>query len=61
MGGLSYDLAAGFTADASNSWQKMIFSFKALYRNLPDAINIISDIIFSGDLSAETRMKDLLS
>ena len=61
LGGLGYDLATGFTADARNSWQKMIFSFKALYRNLPDAINIISDIIFAGDLSAETRMKDLLS
>ncbi|MDI6741841.1 MAG: insulinase family protein [Smithella sp.] len=61
MGGFGYDLATGFTADARNSWQKMIFSYKALYRNLPDAINIISDIIFAGDLSAETRMKDLLS
>jgi Zn-dependent M16 (insulinase) family peptidase len=39
----------------------MIFSFKALYRNLPEAINIISDIICSGDLSQESRMRDLIS
>ncbi|MGA2781931.1 MAG: insulinase family protein [Smithella sp.] len=61
MGGLGYDLATGFTADAKTNWQKMIFSFKALYRNLPEAINIVSDIIFAGDLSADARMRDLIS
>jgi Zn-dependent M16 (insulinase) family peptidase len=61
MGGFGYDLATGFSADAGTSWQKMIFSFKALYRNLPEAINIVSDIIFAGDLSAEERMRDLIS
>ncbi|MCX5847902.1 MAG: insulinase family protein [Deltaproteobacteria bacterium] len=61
MGGFGYDLVTGFTADAKTSWQKMIFSFKALYRNLPEAINIVSDIIFAGDLSADARMRDLIS
>jgi presequence protease len=61
MGGFGYDLATGFTADAKTSWQKMIFSFSALYRNLPEAINIVSDIIFAGDLSADARMRDLIS
>jgi len=61
MGGLGYDLATGFSADARTSWQKMVFSFSALYRNLPEAINIVSDIIFAGDLSAEARMRDLIS
>jgi hypothetical protein len=61
MGGFGYDLATGFSADARTSWQKMIFSFSALYRNLPEAINIISDIIFAGDLSQEARMRDLIS
>jgi hypothetical protein len=61
MGGFGYDLAAGFSADASTSWQKMVFSFSALYRNLPEAINIVSDIIFAGDLSADARMQDLIS
>jgi len=55
MGGLGYDLATGFSADAGTSWQKMVFSFSALYRNLPEAINIVSDIICAGDLSQEAR------
>lgn len=61
MGGFGYDLAAGFSVDASTSWQKMIFSFKALYRNLPEAINIISDILCAGDLDQEARMRDLIA
>src|SRR5664280_2036817 len=61
MGGFGYDLATGFSADARTNWQKMIFSFSALYRNFPEAINIISDIIFAGDLSQEARMRDLIS
>jgi Zn-dependent M16 (insulinase) family peptidase len=61
MGGFGYGLATGFSADAGTSWQKMIFSFSALYRNLPEAINIVSDIIFAGDLSQEARMRDLIS
>jgi Zn-dependent M16 (insulinase) family peptidase len=61
MGGFGYDLATGFSADAKTNWQKMVFSFSALDRNLPEAINIVSDIIFAGDLSAEARMRDLIS
>jgi Zn-dependent M16 (insulinase) family peptidase len=61
MGGFGYDLSTGFSVDASTSWQKMIFSFKALYRNLPEAVNIISDILCAGDLSQETRMRDLIA
>ena len=61
MGGLGYNLGAGFTANGDSTWQKMIFSFKALYRNLPEAISIISDVIFRGDLSHEARMRDLIS
>ena len=61
MGGFGYDLVTGFSANAGQSLQKMIFSFKALYRNLPDAINILSDVICDGDLSAEARMRDLIS
>jgi Zn-dependent M16 (insulinase) family peptidase len=61
MGGFGYDLSTGFTADAKTSFQKMIFSFSALYRNLPEAINIITDILCAGDLSAEARMRDLIA
>jgi len=61
MGGLGYDLTTAFSADADTNWQKMIFSFNALYRNLPDAINILSDIIFAADLTADARIRDLIS
>ncbi len=61
MGGLGYDLTTGFSANADTSWQKVIISFNALYRNLPDAINILSDVICAGDLSQEARMRDLIS
>src|SRR5450759_4846720 len=61
MGGFGYDLSTGFTADAKASFQKMIFSFSALYRNLPEAIKIITDVLCAGDLSAEARMRDLIS
>jgi presequence protease len=61
MGGFGYDLAAGFSADAATSWQKMVLSFSVLYRNLPEAISIVSDVVFAGDLSHEARMRDLIS
>jgi Zn-dependent M16 (insulinase) family peptidase len=61
MGGFGYDLSTGFTADAKASFQKTVFSFSALYRNLPEAINIITDILSAGDLSAQARMRDLIS
>lgn len=61
MGGLGYDLTTAFSADGKTNWQKMIFSFNALYRNLPDAINILSDIICDVDLTADARIRDLIS
>ncbi len=61
MGGFGYDLSAGLTADAKGSWQKMIFSFKALYRNMPRAVDLVGDILCEGDLDAEARMRDLIA
>jgi presequence protease len=61
MGGFGYDLGAGFSADAGSCWQKMTFSCKALYRNLPEAINIVSDVLCAGDLSNDARMADLIA
>jgi Zn-dependent M16 (insulinase) family peptidase len=61
MGGFGYDLTAGFLADATDTWQKMIFSFKALYRNVPEAINIMCDVLCAGDLDHEARMRDLIA
>lgn len=42
-------------------WQKMIFSVRALHRNIGDAVNIMADMLTAGDLSDETRMRDLLA
>jgi len=61
MGGLSYDLASGLSADAGACWQKMIISGAALYRNLPEALDIVSDILCAGDLENEGRMYDLIT
>ncbi|MHB8138083.1 MAG: insulinase family protein [Smithellaceae bacterium] len=61
MGGFGYDLTAGFLADATDTWQKMIFSFKSLYRTFPEALNIVCDILCAGDLDHESRMRDLIA
>jgi presequence protease len=61
MGGFGYDLSAGFSVDAGDTWQKMIFSFKALYRTFPDALDTVCDILCAGDLDNETRMRDLIA
>ncbi len=61
IGGLTYDLAAGFSADGKSHWQKMIFSFKSLYRNIPKAVDIINNILTEGDLKHKSRMQDLIA
>jgi len=60
-GGLGYQLSSGMTKDGTVTWQKMIFRVKALHRNVPDAVNILSDILIAGDLSDDARMRDLIS
>lgn len=61
MGGFGYDLIAGFSVDATETWQKMVFSFKALYRNVPAALQTVCDILCAGDLEQEARMRDLIA
>ena len=61
MGGFGYDLSAGFSADATDTWQKMIFSFKSLHRTIPEAFDTVYDILCEGDLDQEARMRDLLA
>jgi Zn-dependent M16 (insulinase) family peptidase len=39
----------------------MIFRVRALDRNIGDAVEILADILTAGDLSDETRMRDLLA
>jgi Zn-dependent M16 (insulinase) family peptidase len=60
-GGISYHLSAGMAMDYRLNWQKMIFRIKSLYRNIWDAVNIISDILTSGDMSNEMRMRELIA
>jgi hypothetical protein len=60
-GGLTCHLAAGMTVDAKSHWQKMIFRVKALHRNVPQAVNILSDLLLRGDLSDTPRMGDLIA
>jgi Zn-dependent M16 (insulinase) family peptidase len=59
-GGLSVNLTTGLTADGKKNWQKMIFSVKALYRNVDEAIGIVRDILTAGDLTDASRMRDLI-
>ena len=59
-GGLSVNLTSGLTVDGKRSWQKMIFSVKALYRNVDEAAGIVRDILAAGDLTDAARMRDLI-
>jgi len=71
-GGLGSSVSAGLlahqmeqagVAEFSNAqhWQKMIFRVSALHRNIGEAVEILADILTLGDLSDETRMRDLLA
>jgi presequence protease len=59
-GGLGAHLASGYHIDGRDTWQKMIIHIRMLYRNIPDAMGILSDILFRGKLSETARMKDLV-
>ncbi len=59
-GGIRCSLNAGLTMNQGRSWQEMIFRLKSLDRNIPDAINILSDLLWAGDLTDQRRMQDLL-
>ena len=53
--------AAQGSAAGKKHWQKMIFRVRALYRNIDEAVNILADVLTAGDLSDETRMRDLIA
>ena len=59
-GGLGANVATGLTVDGAGNWQKMLFSVKALYRNVDEAIGIVEDILKEGDLGDAARMRDLI-
>jgi len=59
-GGLAAHLASGFRIDGRETWQKMIVHVRMLYRNIPDAIGVLSDILFRGNLTEMARIRDLI-
>ena len=59
-GGLGAHLGSGCHIDGRDTWQKMIIHIRMLYRNIPDAMGILSDILFRGKLSETARMRDLV-
>ncbi len=59
-GGVSCSLMAGTTIGGSVSWQKMVFRLKSLYRNIPDAVSLLGDILADGDLTDLKHMEDLM-
>jgi len=59
-GGVSCTLAAGLTADGGETWKKIIFRVRALHRNIPEALEILFNLLTEGDLSDASRMRDLL-
>lgn len=68
-GGLGSNLSAGLYAHGRTQnrsadpehWQKMIFRVRALSRNIGEAVEILADLLTAGDLSDETRMRDLIA
>ncbi len=59
-GGLGVNLISGQAADGKTDWQRLIVSVSALYRNIPNALGIVHDILTAGDLSEAARMKELI-
>lgn len=59
-GGVSCALECGLMTDGAGHWEKMIFRVKALHRNVQDAVQILSDLLFAGDLFDERRLSDLI-
>ncbi|MCL6584183.1 MAG: insulinase family protein [bacterium] len=61
IGGLSASPSAGQTVMGEETWQKMIFRMKMLHRNIPDAVQLLDELLTQGDLSDRTRMQNLLA
>ncbi|MDQ5984582.1 MAG: hypothetical protein CSYNP_00277 [Syntrophus sp. SKADARSKE-3] len=59
-GGVGIHLMAGNVVGENRPWQKMIVRLKSLYRNIPDAVSLLGDILTEGDLTDLKRMEDLL-
>ena len=59
-GGVGCGPSIGMTLDKDGHWQRMIFSTHALYRHIPDAVQIAHDFLYHADFSDRNRLRDLL-
>jgi len=66
-GGIRPSVNAGFVAGGNGapdfprkSWQQMVFRLKALDRNIPEAMEILADLLGAGDMTDRQRLRDLL-
>lgn len=59
-GGIGYCLASGLNADGTGSWQKMVFRLRMLHRDIPEAVELIGDLLLEGDLSDRGRMRNIV-
>ena len=59
-GGVSAYLASGYNIETGKVWQKLIVHIRMLAQNIPDAIQILADILFQGRLTEWPKIKDLV-
>ena len=59
-GGLGCHLDTGMLIDGAGHWQTLVFSLRALHRNIPEALAIARDLLCAADFSDHTRMRDLI-
>jgi len=59
-GGVSAYLASGHNIETGKVWQKLIVHIRMLSQNIPEAIQILSDILFQGKLTEWPKIKDLV-
>lgn len=59
-GGIGYSLASGLNVDGASSWQRMVFRMRMLHVDIPEAIKLLGDLLLEGDLSDESRIRDII-
>ncbi|MDI9571174.1 MAG: insulinase family protein [Pseudomonadota bacterium] len=66
-GGISSSVSAGFVRGEGGAppeerrvWQRLVFRLKALHRRLPEAMDLLAELLSAGDLSDRRRLRDLV-
>ena len=59
-GGVSASLASGHNIETGEVWQKLIVHVRMLSRNIPDAIQILADILFQGKMTELSKIRDIV-